>query len=258
MQNPVIVQGMHKSGTTLLAQMIHEGGVLMIEDGVDPCYDNGGAYERVLCKKLNRHILGKRPDDLEDLRCLRLNPLSKDELQELQNAVGDRPWGFKDPRTIWSYEEWTRHFPQGARLYIYRDHLEVMLHFCRRKPWHLLRVRRALSAWLLYNERMVENYRSDLQNGRPCVLMRYGDLMESATLIAQIEERTGLHLHDSRQFAQYRNRCTKGRWPLYRAVAFFYKTRLQHLYRVLDELRLQPHLSAPIPVEAKLERLPVS
>lgn len=247
MQEPVIVQGMHKSGTTLVSQMVHQGGIVMIEDGLDPRYDNGGAYERELVKMLNRRILGRKPGDLEALWKVALSPLSEADLHELEQSVGDAPWGFKDPRTIWTYSEWTRHFPHGARLYVYRDHLEVMRHFCRKKSFHVLRMKRALLAWLHYNEKLVENYRLDEKSDRPCAVVCYGDLMAHGELIARLAERTGLNLRDARLPEQYRNQNAPRRWLMYRLVALPYAARIKRLHRVLDELRLHPETSTQAP-----------
>lgn len=239
MQAPVIVLGMHKSGTTLVAEMVHRGGTPMYEGEVDPRYDEGIRYERLLCQELNRHILGRRPDDLEPMSRLPLAPLSNEDLARLRDEVGTRKWGFKDPRTVWTYPEWRRVFPACINISVYRSHREVVRHFCRHKPWHLLRMRRALLSWLEYNERMLLHFLEDLSVNRRAVLVRYEDLMAQNELLPLLQSRSGVPMSDARDPKMRRNKVEGRDSFRFKIATFGLSSRVAALYRELEAQSLK-------------------
>ena len=100
LQNPVIVMGMARSGTTLVAEMLHLGGTSMYDDTAhaDPSYDKGIRYERRITYQLDNEILGlAERQDAITLVDRPLHPLPNDALARIAPEVGDRPWGFKNP-----------------------------------------------------------------------------------------------------------------------------------------------------------------
>ena len=53
-----IVLGMHKSGTTLISEILHHSGINMTEDqNTQLNYDQGNFYEWVAAVRFNREIL---------------------------------------------------------------------------------------------------------------------------------------------------------------------------------------------------------
>ena len=54
-----VVLGMHKSGTTLVSELLHHAGIDMV-DAADPdtSYDHGNKWERDSTKQVNHAILG--------------------------------------------------------------------------------------------------------------------------------------------------------------------------------------------------------
>ena len=54
-----IVLGMHKSGTTLLSQILHHSGISMGENfNESVSYSQGNKYERETTQQINKEILG--------------------------------------------------------------------------------------------------------------------------------------------------------------------------------------------------------
>ena len=239
MRAPVIVLGMHKSGTTLVAEMIHRGGTPMYEGESDPRYDEGIKYERLLCQELNRHILGRRPADLESLKKFPLKPLSDDDLTRLAYEVKSENWGFKDPRTIWTYPEWRRVFPDCIVISVYRSHREVVRHFCKHKPWHLLRMRRALLSWLEYNERMLQHLREDKAAKRRAVLVRYEDLMAQSELLSLLESKLGVSFFDARDPKMRRNKIEGRDSLLFKLATIGLAPRVEKIYCELEAQSLK-------------------
>ena len=129
----VVVLGMHKSGTTLVAKALHQGGVRML--GGAP----GGAYPREKYewgefKAVKHRLLGSRPEDSLGIALgepLRQSAELDLEARALIARVGAQPgsWGFKDPRTTLTYGYWKVRLPAHLIVAIERDPREVALHY---------------------------------------------------------------------------------------------------------------------------------
>jgi hypothetical protein len=245
MQAPVIVMGMTRSGTTLLAEMLHKGGTPMydIAQETDPSYDSGIRYERRLTQELNLRILGLLGNrESITLLDLPLHPLPPDALDRLATEVRDEPWGFKNPRTTLTYPIWCEAFPQGPRLYVYRSHEEVVrfyFHTRRNVLSRIKRARRGLYAWIRYNEQVLLNMDMDRQAGRPSALVRYEELMQEESLLRKIEEAVEVPLCDARKTDMHRNclRCPRERFFL-RLLTRDTQAHLDKIYTELGQLRL--------------------
>jgi hypothetical protein len=134
-----IVLGMHKSGTTLVSQILHHSGINMGEN-IDPSvsYDRGNKYERLSTRALNLEILG-----LEDVFTPSVDPKVPDPLpltaqqrmrmrKIIQECNRDyRDWGFKDPRTCLVYPLWASELPEHRLIAVFRPHTEVWPHYRR-------------------------------------------------------------------------------------------------------------------------------
>ena len=253
MHDPVVVMGMSRSGTTLVAEMVHKGGTPMFSGDLDPQYDRGIKYERPLCHDINLQIFGKEGDDkgmgtIWSLWKLPLQSISTTNLKKLEAEVGSAPWGFKDPRTTLTYAKWCEVFPGGARIYVYRDHAEVVRHrLYTGEPLRkrLKKMRRAVEAWAEYNSSLIDNLEADRQAGRPAVLVRYEELMVQDDLVRLMSEAVGIPLFDARNPKLRRNKVTGFKDAfLCRAASLGYEGRLKTLYEKLGALRLKSSASA--------------
>lgn len=247
MKDPVIVIGMARSGTTLVSEMLHQGGTSMFAEGMDPAYDGGNKYERVLCQDINLEILGVKSVPAISSWKRPLNDISENSLQRLREEVGEKPWGFKDPRTTITYFVWRKVLPHGPTIYTYRSHEEVLRHYFHTSDagfGAVKRTRRALKAWINYNEQLLKNLRADREINRPAALVRYEELMEDNDLIAQLQSATGVVLRDSRQPNLRRNKESSPRGR-FESLAYFvarlgYQSRLKAVYAALAAQRLIP------------------
>ncbi len=138
---PIIVIGMHRSGTSLLAELFSDLGIHMGKE-LD-------IHHEALCfKDTNKDLLAltgahwakpgpflkalvtdrfaARCRDLVDT-CLRRRLSSYGE-------VGEAPaWGWKDPRNTLTLPIWLERFPQAKVVHIVRDGLDVALSMHRRE-----------------------------------------------------------------------------------------------------------------------------
>lgn len=139
---PVIIMGMHRSGTSLLTRILEELGLFM---GV--VKDVNAESEFFL--GLNRWIFGQVNATWDNPYCFRfLNEYMRDVIvaaldqflkdPSRQYFIGadkmasiadirnlDIPWGWKDPRNAFTAEIWQRLFPNARIIHIYRNPIDV-------------------------------------------------------------------------------------------------------------------------------------
>ena len=142
--NPVIIIGMHRSGTSLLCRIIEKMGVFM---GLDKEFNN----ESLFFLKFNDWILQQANatwdniynfkfidnrflDMMESLARIHLKSLEAKNYMGIDNYLKyksffklDFPWGWKDPRNTFTLDIWLRIFPKAKILHIYRHPLDVAL-----------------------------------------------------------------------------------------------------------------------------------
>lgn len=149
---PVLLVGMHRSGTSLVARMLDDLGLFL-------GWRLGPDHEATYFNKLNEWLLGAvggRWDTPEAVRYMRRDP------QGMEHAachLADRlaappvveflgpgrylrrrsafrlqePWGFKDPRTSVTLDVWRRVFPQAKIVHIVRHGVDVAHSLARRQ-----------------------------------------------------------------------------------------------------------------------------
>jgi hypothetical protein len=144
-RQPVIIIGMHRSGTSLFTQLLHEAGIFMGHNLPVP------NYEARFFERRNRAIFGiasARWDDPAPARLLLADAHACDALalqlyQELRSwniaaYLGpqryakssslwelDALWGWKDPRTTVTLPIWMRLFPQARIVHVIRNGIDV-------------------------------------------------------------------------------------------------------------------------------------
>lgn len=137
MTGPVLVLGMHRSGTSVVARGLQTLGVHMGAD-LDP------NLESRFFQGLNDWLLAQvgarwdRPEGIEDLTSdPRLRSLAARYLRVSLHSPRARrysgwtfgsctgPWGFKDPRTTVTWEVWAELFPDARFLHIRRHGVDV-------------------------------------------------------------------------------------------------------------------------------------
>lgn len=199
-----VVLGMHKSGTTLISQILHHSGIAMVEE-VDETtgYDEGNQWEREATKSVNHALLGS--DGLYSLRVRRRGPLRstpelRSRMAEIITDCSARhlDWGFKDPRTCLTYEAWASVLPEHVITVVYRRPEEAWAHYwaSTRSRRRLTVCREFLPAWCEYNLAIIEVLRS---TSMPWVVLPYARLMEGDAEFHRLETFIGRPLTDHRQ-----------------------------------------------------------
>lgn len=149
---PVILVGMHRSGTSLLARMLDDLGLFL-------GWRLGPDHEATYFNKLNEWLLsaaGGRWDTPEVVRYLRRDPEGQEHARRhlcdrlaappcleflgpgrylrTRSVFGlDEPWGFKDPRSTVTLDLWRQIFPQAKIIHLVRHGVDVANSLVRRQ-----------------------------------------------------------------------------------------------------------------------------
>lgn len=141
---PVILLGMHRSGTSLIARLLDALGLFQ---GASMQEDHESTYfldvnDRVLRRigaswdhpsPITPFLADSRAADLT-ARCFAADVQSghfkgylgiKRYIRHKALAKFDEPWGWKDPRTVFTLPAWLRLFPTAKLLYIVRNGIDV-------------------------------------------------------------------------------------------------------------------------------------
>jgi hypothetical protein len=229
----VFVLGMHKSGTTLVAETLHHSGIEMGVFDQRLGYDDRNTYERYEALDLNRGLLAAA--SIRDREGVRRSRLERDIAgyqpntdtasfvrrrklatvlagadvepfrrlaAELSAAHAD--WGFKDPRTCLTYDVWRRALPEHHVVGVYRRFDEVLSRF--KVGWTSpVRVARLVRSWIVHNEMLVDH----LRRRDDYVLLRYDELMGGLDELVRMGAYLGRSVSDRRKADMYRARVDR-------------------------------------------------
>lgn len=155
----VILTGMHRSGTSLIASILQRAGVdigrnLMASDTRNP----RGFFEDLDFFYFHERALQDR-GTTPYVRHEFLFEATSAEREEAARLVAARQamplWGWKDPRSALFLEFWHEVLPEARFLFVYRHPLEVLLSLVRRVEAHTVGLLEGLTTWVEYNSRIL-------------------------------------------------------------------------------------------------------
>jgi hypothetical protein len=238
-----VILGMHKSGTTLVAQILHHSGINMGEDfDSQVSYDEGNKYERETAVALNLNILGVSNFKIIDVptpKQLDLTPQQRLRMREIVQNCNETytHWGFKDPRTTLVYPLWRSELPEHKIIAIYRTPEEIWPRFRYRGKRYFMNPYRAwlfMSRWYEHNALILSYLRQTSMN---FLLLNYQDLINTDTEFKEIENFVGFKLEDRRNKKLYRNRQTESYFLLKMAGWLVEKQRGCHPNEIQQQLQ---------------------
>lgn len=160
---PVCITGMHRSGTSLVAQLLSESGLYLGPDReLMPAADSNptGGWENIKLVALNDEILDRlgggwdypppTPSDWSQSALAALRPETEALARELSRHD---PWGWKDPRTCFTLQFWQSLLDQLTVILVVRNPLEVAASLRARNG---LSLALGLSLWRASYERVLE------------------------------------------------------------------------------------------------------
>jgi hypothetical protein len=137
-RQPVIILGMHRSGTSMISELLEELGLFVgtkLQDDHESTFfldqneimmnrvSAAWDYPRAMldflaCDQAVRMTAEALSADLSSRRIKEF--LGKGSLDKF-----DKPWGWKDPRTVFTLPIWLRLFPNARLVYIVRHGIDV-------------------------------------------------------------------------------------------------------------------------------------
>ncbi len=134
---PIVVVGMHRSGTSLTASLLSSSGLHFGERLVPAGLGNTeGHFEDLDFVHLHREALqamGHHPDGWDEVSFRELPSILEAKARALIEARSSRPlWGWKDPRTTLFLPFWERLLPEARFVFVFRNPWEVIDSLFRR------------------------------------------------------------------------------------------------------------------------------
>lgn len=146
--SPVIIVGMHRSGTTMVTKMLENLG-LFVGDKKEVNHEafffwdiNNWIFDIAHCRAdlpHNFRYLNPRTREIliDDLQYFVQSPRKKVFLGALNSQYKsvqdlDIPWGWKDPKNTFTIDLWKEIFPNAKVLHIYRNPIDSISSFIER------------------------------------------------------------------------------------------------------------------------------
>jgi len=202
-RQPLVIGGMHRSGTSLTASLFAHAGLHVGDDLLGSHNGNSlGHYEDIGFLRFHERALvalGLGSEGYTTRSC----PVATPQLQRTarrlvaQRLASRRPWGWKEPRTVLFLDFWRQLLPEARYLFVFRSPWEVADSLYRRgDPLFAADPVFALHVWQGYNRLIV-----DFMRAHPacCLLVEIGQVIDDpAAVFAAVESRFDLPLGDVR------------------------------------------------------------
>jgi hypothetical protein len=171
-KRPLLILGMHRSGTSCLAGCLEEAGLFLGEVNRAAQANRKGNRENLAVMAFNDRVLA-RVGAAWDRPPAGAVDFTQQEVAQLRDLIATYPtgavWGLKDPRLLLLFEAWDREI--GPRLVgTFRHPAEVAASLMvRAEAWgRPMSEMEAFALWRIYNERMLE-----IHQARPFPLLRF-------------------------------------------------------------------------------------
>jgi len=197
----VVVLGMHRSGTSIVAGILNKMGINMGNDLVGKKPSNPfGHFEDKSFININRAILSKaygswdNPPNEEDILA-QAKPFGK-EIKELigkKDSLNDI-WGWKDPRTCLTIKLYTPYLINPYFIFCHRKDIEIAESLKRRNNYE---IQKSLNIANIYNNRVV-NFFQEYKNFRKIDLYYEDFLVNPKQNITKIANFLSLNVNQER------------------------------------------------------------
>jgi len=157
----VVIGGMHRSGTSFVANLLGSAGLHLGEELLGANFGNPlGHFEDLAFFDLHKRVLaanGLHPDGFTTREQIDVPPallVEARDLAEARRRVG-RPWGWKEPRTVLFLDLWAELLPEARFVFVFRRPWDVVDSLFRRGDELILaNPRLAIDTWVAYNRRI--------------------------------------------------------------------------------------------------------
>ena len=206
---PVIITGMHRSGTTMLSGLLSDIGVCMgwsranseavffhklnlaIERAINASWDNPENYTWFnACPEKKKEIIGWLKKKVGGPgSCLYYSRFGLFPSKQLTSIKG--PWGWKDPRNTFTFDLWRDVFPGAKVIHVVRNAVDVAASLRQREinvppplfgPYSSFRVCDLGGGFSLWKAYVAKGRSIVPDNGEGDIMhLRYEDFLEAPT-----------------------------------------------------------------------------
>jgi Sulfotransferase family len=207
--SPLIVTGMHRSGTSLTASFLQTLGVNVGDRLYEADRANQkGYFEDVDFLEFQRHVLQASCNSNEpgwpDWGWTESEQLNKQNFanyqEEAQALIATRinsqaMWGWKDPRTTLMLDFWHNLLPEAQYVLVYRFPWDVADSILRlNEPIFIQHPEYALRTWHFYNQQLLDFY---VRHRDRCILVSINGFLENTSrLLELMRDRLSFSLHE--------------------------------------------------------------
>ncbi|HET9393874.1 MAG TPA: sulfotransferase [Candidatus Rubrimentiphilum sp.] len=196
---PLIVTGMHRSGTSFVSSLLREAGLDVGTRLMAASRGNErGHFENLDFVEFHRRWLRLTGHDDSGLAASGALTLPADAVAEARDILAanarNSGWGWKDPRTTIFLDFWANLAPEACYVFVYREPSEVVDSVFRRKDESIrLSPELAAQAYLKHNKIILQFARA---NRSRCVIANVSEVARNPDrFLAMVAQRSGLHLN---------------------------------------------------------------
>ena len=165
----IIILGMHRSGTSMLAGTLQEAGLKLGSVDRNNPYNRKGNRENWAVLHMQEDLLERSGGAWNDVpnavQWHTVHRAVRDEF--IAGFAGVKIWGFKDPRTIFTLDGWLEVLPDAECVGIFRHPMLVANSLHRRDGFT---IEHGLALWHRYNKKLLKIHRA-----RPFLLIEFDD-----------------------------------------------------------------------------------
>ena len=155
MSRPVIILGMHRSGTSCLTGSLEEAGLHLGAVNEKSRCNEKGTRENLAFMELNDEVLASQNAAWDNPPTERIHWRRDHKVwckHLIEATAHKRIWGFKDPRTIFTLDGWLEVMPDVRLVATFRDPFAVAQSLSKRNGFS---TQKGLDLWRAYNQRLL-------------------------------------------------------------------------------------------------------
>lgn len=158
----VIILGMHRSGTSSLAGSLQSAGLLLGDVNTQAPFNAKGNREYLRIMHLHDRVLANSGHAWNSPPSAAAQWTAADFAERdaiVEGLAAPGPWGFKDPRTLFTLEGWLQRFPEAQLVGTFRHPSRVAASLAARPAPLGVEPAQGLALWGGYNRRLLAFWR---------------------------------------------------------------------------------------------------
>lgn len=209
---PIVILGMHRSGTSLLASMLHRIGISMGQEFLDSDqFNTKGYFEDVDFLWINKGILESSggiwyaPPQIDEILegDNKFEEIIKDTIARKRKLAGRNSWGWKDPRTCLTCWKFAEEIPDAKFIIIVRK-LNDIKKSLNNSHGHVANWDKLIDTYYSSIDQFFDNYPNELLSVgfEELVYEKYAE--KTVAKIVRFVGKSDLFIHKAMSIIQFR------------------------------------------------------